>query len=47
MAIRPTAKTSHGTRISRLAAVTVASLACLIPGSLASLLEHRSAAYGG
>src|SRR5579864_3222073 len=36
MTIRPAAKTSHGTRISRLAAVTVASLARRILGSLAS-----------
>jgi len=47
MATRPTAKTSHGTRISRLAAVTVASLTRRILGSLASLPGHRVTAYGG
>jgi hypothetical protein len=47
MATRPTAKTSHGTRISRLAAVTVASLTRRILGSLASFPGHRVTAYGG
>lgn len=47
MATRPTAKTSHGTRISRLAAVTVASLTRRILGFLASFPAHRVMAYGG
>ena len=47
MATRPTAKTSHGTRISRLVAVTVASLTRRILGSLASFPAHRVMAYGG
>jgi hypothetical protein len=47
MAVRPAAKTAHGTRISRLAAVTVASLARRILSSLAFFPGHRVVAYGG
>ena len=41
--ISPAAKTSHGTRISRLAAVTFSSLARLILGSLTFTLASRGA----
>ena len=47
MAVRPAAKTSHGTRISRLAAVTVTSAPRRILSSLVSFPGHRVVAYGG